>query len=51
MATTPFNINIEEVGKKISTVSDLAKKTDYNAKVSDIHAIYFTTSDYNKFSS
>ena len=26
-----------------------SKKTDYDAKISDIEAKYFTTSDYNKF--
>ena len=51
MATTSFNTNIGEVKNKISNVSGLAKKIDYNAKISDIHTIYFTTFDYNKFSS
>ena len=27
----------------------MLKKTDYNRKISDIEAKYFTTSDYNKF--
>lgn len=40
-----------EVEKKIPNISDLVKKTDYNAKISDIHAIYFTVFDYNKVSS
>ena len=51
MATTSFKTNIGEDKNKISNASGLAKKTDYNAKISDIHAIYFTTFDYNKFSS
>ena len=51
MATTSFKTNIGEDKNKISNASGLVKKTDYNAKISDIHAIYFTTFDYNKFSS
>ena len=30
-------------------VSDLVKKTDYVAKISEIDEKYITTSDYNKF--
>ena len=30
-------------------VSDLVKKIDYNAKMSDIEKNYFTNFDYNKF--
>ena len=32
-------------------VSDLVKKADYDAKISDNETKYFTTSDYNKFAS
>ena len=34
---------------KIPNVSNLAKKRDSDAKISDIESKYFTTSDYNKF--
>ena len=40
---------IEEVQNKIPDVSGLVKKTDYDAKISDIEGKYFTTADYNKF--
>ena len=33
----------------IPSVSDLARKTDYNAKISYIDTKYLTTSDCNKF--
>ena len=36
---------------KIPDVSNLVKYTDYNAKVLDIESKYFTTADYNKFTS
>ena len=39
------------VEKKISNVSDLVKKADYDAKISEMENKYFTTSDYNKFMS
>ena len=35
--------------KKKKDISDLVNKIYYNAKVSDIHVKYFTTSNYNKF--
>ena len=34
---------------KIPNVSDLVKKTNYDAKISDIETKYFTTSDHSKF--
>ena len=37
------------VKNKIPNVSNLFKKADYVAKISDIENEYFTTSDYNKF--
>ena len=37
--------------KKITFVSSLVKKTDYDAKILEIEVKYFTTSDYNKFTS
>ena len=36
------------VENKISDVSSLVKKTDYDVKVSDIESKYFTTVNYNK---
>ena len=39
------------VGNKIPNVSDLAKKLDYDAKRSEMESNYFTTSNYNKFTS
>ena len=43
-----MNTKISEVEKKIPSVSDLVKKTDYNAKIKDIEEIYFTIADHNK---
>ena len=37
------------VQNKILNVSDLAKKADYDAKISEMENKYFTTYDYNKF--
>ena len=51
MTTTILNIRISEFEKLIPKVSGLLKKTDYDAKISDIERKYFTTSDYNKFTS
>ena len=49
MTITVLNTNF---WKKInSDVSCLVKKTVYNAKTSEIDKKYFTTSDYNKFTS
>ena len=42
---------IGEGVKKIPTVSDLVKKADSIAKISDIEKKYLTTFDYNKFTS
>ena len=39
------------VENKIPDVSNLVKKTDYDPKISDIESKYFTTADYNKFTS
>ena len=49
MTTPTCNTKISEVKKKILIVSDLVKKTDYIAKISEIDEKYITTSDYNKF--
>ena len=44
-----LNTEIGEVGKKLPDISGLLKKTDYNAKISDIELKYFTASYYNRF--
>ena len=49
MATTVLNTKIGEVENKILNVTDLVKKTDYNAKITEIKGKSFTTSNYNKF--
>ena len=46
MTTTILNTNNREVENEISNVTGLVKKTDYNAKISDIEGKYFTTFDY-----
>ena len=48
VTTTVLNTEIGEVESKIPDVSGLVKKTDYDAKISDIEKKYFTTSDYKK---
>ena len=35
--------------KNIANVSVIAKKTNYDAKISDVETKYFTSSDYDKF--
>lgn len=37
------------VENKILNVSDLFKKTDYDSKILDIEAKYFSASDFNQF--
>ena len=37
------------VENKTPNISNLIKKTDYDAKISNNEKKYFTTSDYNKF--
>ena len=39
------------VENKIPDVGNLVKKTNYEAKISDIESKYFPTADYNKFTS
>ena len=39
------------VENKIANVIDVVKKADYVAKISELENRYFTTSDYNKFTS
>ena len=48
MTTAVLNTKIEKVEDKIQNISGLVKKTDYNAKISDIEKKYFTSSDYDK---
>ena len=52
LATTAvINTKIGGVENKIPDVNDLVNKKDDDAKISDIEGKYFTTSDYNKFTS
>ena len=49
LATT--NTALTTVENKILNVSDLVKNSDYDAKISEMEKKYFTTSEYNKFTS
>ena len=49
LATT--NTALTTVENKILNVSDLVKNADYDAKISEMEKKYFTTSEYNKFTS
>ena len=40
---------ISDADKKIPKISDLVKKTDYDAKISVTEKIFITTADYNRF--
>ena len=51
MTTTVLDTNIGEVEIKIPDVSGLVKKTNYDARISDIEKKYLTTSDNNRFTS
>ena len=42
---------LSTVKNEILNVDDLVKKAEYDAKISDIESKFFTTSDYNKFTS
>ena len=46
LATIPA---LNAVENKIPNVSSLVKKTNYDAKTSDMESKYITTADYNKF--
>ena len=46
-----MNTKIVKVDNKIPNVTYLVKKSDYDAKILDIEKKYFTTADYNKFTS
>ena len=51
VTTTTLNTKIGEVENKMPDAIGFVWKTDFNAKISDIEAKYFTTSNYNKFTS
>ena len=51
MTESVLKTKISEVENKIISVSGLVKKTDYDAKIKDIERTYFSTTDYNKFTS
>ena len=51
MTASVLKTKISEVENKIISVSGLVKKTDYDAKIKDIERKYFSTTDYNKFTS
>ena len=40
---------LNSVENKMTNIIDLVKKTDDDAKISDIQTKHFTYSDYNKF--
>ena len=48
MTATILNTKIKVVDTKILDLSGLVRKTDYDAKISEIEGKYFTTSSYNK---
>ena len=48
MTATILNTKIKVVDSKIPDLSGLVRKTDYDAKISEIDGKYFTTSSYNK---
>ena len=49
VTATVLNTKISKVKNKIPVVSDLVKKTYYDAKISEIEGRYINTSDYNRF--
>ena len=49
--TAAVKTKIGQVENKIPDVNGLVKKTDYNAKISDIERKYLTASAYNNFMS
>ena len=51
MTTTVLNTKTGDVENKIPDVSDSVKKIDYDSKIKDIEEKYFTTFDYNIFTS
>ena len=51
VTTTVLNTKIGEAENEIPNVTDLVNKSNYITKISHIEKKYFTTADYNKFSS
>ena len=51
VAKALLNTKCGEIENKIPQITDLRKKTDYDAKIIDIEKKYFTAADYNKFTS
>ena len=51
VTATVLNRKISEVDNEILSVSVFVKKIDYDAKIKEIEGKYFTTTDYNKFTS
>ena len=51
VTTVLLDTKIKEIENKIPVVSGLIRKTDYSAKVSGIKTKYYTTTNYNKFTS
>ena len=51
MTVTILKTKISEVKNKIPVVSNLVKKTDYDAEKLEIERKYITIYDYNKFTS
>ena len=51
VTTTVLDAKIGEVENNIPDANVFVKKTNYNAKISDFDKKYFTTSDYNKYTS
>ena len=51
MNVTILNIKTVQVESNVANVNSLVKKTNHNAKISDIKAKCFITYDYIKFKS
>ena len=51
VTTTVLKIKIDEAENKAPNVSGLVKKSNYDAKISDIKGRCFTIADYNIFAS
>ena len=51
VTTTVLNTKIGEAENEIPNVTDLVNKSNYITKISHTEKKYFTTTDYNKFSS
>ena len=51
MTIAIINTKISKVKCKIPVASDLVRKTNYENKILEMERNYFTTSNYNKFTS